>query len=87
MSEETLDTAEEFVESSSAAAESEYYEEDVELEAKELNPIEIAVFLDKSELWDKIVRGEIGIDEAKKLFAELSERIPVAKPSRRRRRR
>jgi len=85
MGEETLDAAEETVESSSA--ESEYYEEDVEFEAKEINPIEIAVFLDKSELWDKVVRGEVSIDEAKKMFAELSGRIPSVKPSRRRRRR
>jgi len=47
----------------------------------------IAVFLDKSELWDKVVRGEVSIDEAKKMFAELSGRIPSVKPSRRRRRR
>ncbi len=88
MSEEEL---EEVSEGSSAAAE-EYYEpseEAIELESKELSIPEVEVFIERSELWDKMVLGNVSLEEGVQLHQQLVSRLPsiTATGTRRRRRR
>jgi hypothetical protein len=51
---------------------SETYEEDKEeLEYVPFSPLELELFISRSEIWDKLVKGELGINEAKKMIEEL----------------
>jgi len=83
---------EEMEESISSEVSEEYYEpseEAIELEAKELSIPEVEVFIERSELWDRMVMGAVSLEEGAKLHQELVNKLPsaVAAPSRRRRRR
>jgi hypothetical protein len=46
-------------------------EEVEEVELLELSPLELEFFLTRSDIWDKLVRNEISIDDAKKLIDTL----------------
>ena len=70
---------------------SETYEEGKEeLEYIPFSPLELELFISRSEIWDKLVKGELGIDEAKKMIEELTskslEPVAQAKSSKKRRR-
>ena len=67
----------------SSAADEYFAEEPIEL--GEMNPSEIDLMLRKSEIWDKLVRGEISVDDARELIKEVTP--PVTEVRRRRRRR
>jgi len=77
-------------EASTSEAEEEYSVEEVGVELKEFRPSDVELMLKKSEIWDKLVRGEISVDEAKRLMIELSgtvtAKIEAGSTSRRRRR-
>lgn len=46
-------------------------EEVEEVELLELTPLELEFFLTRSDIWDRLVRGEIGVEEAKKMLDNL----------------
>jgi len=81
---------EESAESGSSEVSEEYYEpseEAIEVESKELSIPEVEVFVERSELWDKMVRGEISLEKGAELHRELASRIPTVTVSTGRRRR
>ncbi len=46
-------------------------EEVEEVELIELSPLELEFFITRGEIWDKLVRNEIDVEEAKKLLDNL----------------
>jgi len=82
--EKELIEAEESESTSEAESAEEYFAEEP-IEIGEMNPSEIDLMLKKSEIWDKLSRGEISIEKAKEIFAGLT--LPTTVEERRRRRR
>lgn len=67
-------------------------EEVEEVELIELSPLELEFFITRGEIWDKLVRNEIDVEEAKKLLDNLYNNLlsqqkvsPTVKRSRGRR--
>ncbi len=73
-------------ETTESSASDEYFEEEI-IETKELNPAELEIFIKRSELWDKLAGGEMSIEQAKEVIAQIVPSIPSVPASGKRRRR
>ncbi|MEL9940083.1 MAG: hypothetical protein QW632_01205 [Ignisphaera sp.] len=52
---------------------SEIYSEGEEVEYVAFSPQELEIFILRSETWDKLARGEIALEDAKKIIDEIMQ--------------
>jgi len=82
--EEVGPTIEEGVsEAQESYSEAEYLAEEEE-ESVDLSPTDIELFLQRSEIWDKLVLNEISIEDAIRILSSIQKPITQIEPSRRR---